>query len=501
MTNLGGPLPVEGVAPGSTLLLVGPPMAGKRQLALRTLAAGVTETDPTALITTDSSPAAVRAEYGEYLSGIDAPVTVVDGTGGAYPDEPDGGHRLVVSTPSDLGAIGTATMDALEDVTTGDQGTPRIGLLSLTSLTLSSSQEEIVRFTHSLTQATAERDGLAVLTGHTESFERADLVALRSLVDGVVSVRPAADGVEVLIDGIEGVPASWTHISLPASARADVAVSEPPGPAATTTEPGGAGQTWRFDSLADLVQEVDADRPTLTICNRESSDDVLGDIETFFDGLGITVRTTRLSVEQPRDVALLHRGPELIAASSLTSLAGGIAAARADADPFEQRTAPDVLTALNQRIFRADGVEKQFLIDASTAVEMTAWRTGEGRLYAGFQELSRYWESERTRRVMGRLADNGVEVRIVGVPDIVPAPDHANITVIPRESAEVEESWFVAYDGDGRPDRKCSLVVRELEPEVYNGFWTFEPSLTSEIVAYLDATYTPSGDAGQQART
>jgi hypothetical protein len=476
-------------------------MAGKRQLGLRTLAAGVTEADPTALITTDSSPAAVRAEYSEYLPEAETPVTVVDGTGGAYSDQPDGHQRQPLATPSDLGAVGSATIDALEDVTAGSPGTARIGLFSLTSLTLSSSQEEIVRFVHSLTQATAERGGLTVLTGHTESFEREDLIVLQNLVDGVVSVRPAADGVEVLIDGVPDAPESWTHVDLPATARADLSVSEPAGPVSTTTAPRGTGQSWRFDSLAALIEQVDADRPTLTICNRESSDDILGDIETFFEGLGITVRTTRLNVEQPRDVALLHRGPELLAASSLSAVAGGIAAARADSDPFEQRTAPDVLTALNQRIFGAAGVEKQFLIDASTAVEMTAWRTSGGRLYAGFQELSRYWESNRTRRVMSQIAAAGVDVRIIGVPDVVPAPEHGNITVIARETPEVEDSWFVAFDGDGRPERKCSLVVREREPTVYNGFWTFEPRLTSEIISYLEATYIPSGDTGQQART
>lgn len=55
MYSVGSLLPVEGIEPGSTLLVVGPPMTGKPDLVLQLLAQGFDTEEGAAVISTDAS--------------------------------------------------------------------------------------------------------------------------------------------------------------------------------------------------------------------------------------------------------------------------------------------------------------------------------------------------------------------------------------------------------------------------------------------------------------
>jgi len=499
MVRTGDRLPIDSVPGGTTLLCVGPPMAGKRRLALRLLADGATDDDTTVLVSTDSSTAALRAEYKSALDGVSPAVGIVDSAGDAYGETADNEWTRHVSMPAELGNVGSAVLDLLDTLGEGRDGSvDRIGVLSLTTLALNADVDQTIRFVHSLSRLVEERSGFAVLTAHENSFSKTDLGQVEALVDGVVYTREGTDGLEVRIEGLDGGQ-EWSSVPISTAPRSELGVPQPATPASGTSEPTGATTDLAFDSLAELIAQVDGDRPTLTVCNRESPDDRLETVREFFEDLDIDVRETELAAENPRDVALLHRGPVQMASSPLSQLASGVETANADDDPFATRRGPDVLEALHERVFGARGVEKQFLIDASTAIEMTAWQTGGGQLLAGFQHLSRYWESQRSRRVMHRIADAGVDVHIYGVPDVVPTVDRPNVTIHPDSSTEIEESWFVTYDGDGRTDRTGTLVVRETDPEVYEGFWTYEPSISRDVFRYLRDTYGVLEEAGQQA--
>jgi KaiC/GvpD/RAD55 family RecA-like ATPase len=499
MIHTGGRLPIDSVPGGTTLLCVGPPMAGKRRLALRLLADGATDDDTTVLVSTDSSSAALRAEYESALDGVSPAIGVVDSAGDAYGGATDNEWTRHVSMPAELGNVGAAVTELLDSLGSGRSGAvDRIGVLSLTTLSLNADVDQTVRFVHSLARLVDEREGLGVLTAHESSFAGTDLQQIEALVDGVVYTREGSDGLEVRVEGI-GDETGWQSVPISTAPRSELGVPQPAKPASGTSEPTATAADLSFDSQADLIEQVDGDRPTLTICNRESPDDRLATVRTFFEDLDISVRETELATENPRDVALLHRGPVQMASSPLSQLASGVETANAENDPFATRRGPDVLEALHERIFGARGVEKQFLIDASTAIEMTAWQTGGGRLLAGFQQLSKYWESPRSRRVMHGIADAGVDVHIYGVPDVVPTVDRPNVTIHPDSSPEIEESWFVTYDGDGRTDRTGTLVVRETDPEVYEGFWTYEPSISRDVFRYLRDTYGVVEEAGQQA--
>jgi DICT domain-containing protein len=178
-----------------------------------------------------------------------------------------------------------------------------------------------------------------------------------------------------------------------------------------------------------------------------------------------------------------------VAASSLPAIEAGIASETAELDPFASDRGPDVLAAIDGDVYGAVDMDKQSLIDASTAIEMTAWRVGGGEFHAGFQKLSRCFASPRSRRVMRRLADAGVDVHVYGEPDVVPEPDHRNLTAHPDRSREIARSWFVAYDGDGDPDRQAALVVQEDGEQRYHGFWTYEAGVARAVVAYVADTY------------
>ena len=66
-----------------------------------------------------------------------------------------------------------------------------------------------------------------------------------------------------------------------------------------------------------------------------------------------------------------------------------------------------------------------------------------------------------------------------------------------HEDAEVKESWFVVFDGDGDDTHKAALVSEERDPGEFYGFWTYEPDLVNEVVAYFRGGRAPvsSSDA------
>ncbi|MFB6074008.1 MAG: DICT sensory domain-containing protein [Haloarculaceae archaeon] len=494
MFPTGGLLPVEDLPGGTTVLCVGPPLAGKREYILRLLGVDTRGSDATVLVSTDSSSRGVRADYAANVDGERPRLGVVDCTGETYGATVADRDGRTVSSRPELGSVGTALADLLAELddSGNDGGRVRVGLLSLTSLALGADPDATARFVSAFADLIDRHDGLGVLTVHTDTFRREAVGRLEGLVDATLSVREADDAVEVHLAGL-GAPDDWHRVELAGQIRADVAgVDQPSRDRGSSAAPPVASE---FDSLAALIASFDERRPTLTVCNRERPDHAFEAVSAYFEGIGVAVRETDLGTEQPRDVALLHRGDEVVAASPLQAIEAGIASEQADADPFAGDRGPAVLEAIDGDVFGAVDMDRQSLIDASTAIEMTAWRAGEGTLHAGFQRLSRYWHSDRSRRVVRRLAEAGVSVHVYGAPDADPDPAHSNVTVHPDPTPEIGHTWFVAYDGGGHPDRRAALVVEERETDRYHGFWTFESNLAASVVSYVADTYLGPDDA------
>jgi len=115
MYSVGSLLPIDGVDPGSTLLVVGPPMTGKRALAMELLAQGFDD-GGVAVVSTDASAAEIRSSLADYAGrpGAELPLGVVDCVGDSHGTEGLEPLDSRVSSPADLTGIGMELTTLLE---------------------------------------------------------------------------------------------------------------------------------------------------------------------------------------------------------------------------------------------------------------------------------------------------------------------------------------------------------------------------------------------------
>ena len=482
MYDVGEHLPIGGLEPGSTLLVVGPPMTGKRLLSMRLLAEGFDRGEAAALVSTDSSAPDIRASvadvYGESVDSL--PFGVVDCVGEMGSRDELGRLDRRVGSPADLTGIGMELTDLMETLYDEHSAEIRVGLLTLTTMSMYASPEQVVRFLHVMSARITEAEGLGVVVAHSDTMEQEHLQQLRSFVDGVVEVRETADGSsELRVVGLESKSTAWVPLD----------TSQRPSPTGTGGRPTDSLPAVDVpDSLAAVLEAVKGDTPTLTITNFDGAAATLSEIERYFDRHNVTVRQASLDVPEPRSVALLHHGDDLLGAETVTVLRNAIELESADEETFGSRRTPSLLDQLDQSVFGASAADKSLLIDVSHTIEMLAERNGGGRLHAGFQQFSRLADDDRSARIYRRLSEAGTSVTVYGIPDA--ELDLEGVRARGYDTDEIAESWFVVYDGDGDPAEQAALLAIERDDSSeYDGFWTYESDIVRQLDAYLRQTY------------
>jgi hypothetical protein len=468
-------------------------MTRKTDVAVGTLAADDDADTGTVFVTTDDSPSALWQRYRAHVPEADPrSVCIVDATGASAASGPtettvdetatDGSDPCVatVGSPADLTGTGIAVSKLLEALV-AQQGLDRLrlGLLSLNTMVMYADDERVVKFLHAMARRVDAVDGFGLVVVHTDGFDDQLDGQFEAFVDGAVEVRERdAGGIETRLRGL-GEATDWTAVEFDdADPHTDT-----PAPAGAHGEPG----TYPVpESLHAAIAAAEDERPTLTLCNADATTGDGDRLQSYFEARDISVRTATLDASAPRNVALLHRGEELVAATTTDALTDAIALESGDA--FDWRQQPDVLKALHDDAHGARGVDKAFLVEVSRIVEMRSYRTGAGRVDAGFQALSNLWGDPRARRIYDRLVDRGVDVHVYGVPDVqTPADDR--VTVHPSEHEEIRDSWFVVHDGAGDDDGKAALVAEERDPGVFHGFWTRAPGRVDALGTYLRDAY------------
>ena len=483
MYDVGDLLPVDGLDPGSTLLVVGPPMTGKRLLGMQLIERGFDDGEAAAIVSTDSSAGDIRELMGQLHgdSVASLPLGVVDCVGEMQQSDGLGPLDHRVTSPADLTGIGMELTDLLEELYNEHSTRLRMGLFSLTTMSMYASAEQVVRFLHVLSNRVSEAEGVGFVVAHSDTMADEHLQRLRSFVDGVVEVREDDDGgSELRVVGVGEGPTDWVSFSstLP---RARTVSGRPSEPVAVDVP----------ESLRAVMDEVQMGRPTLTVCNYDGSDDTLSDIERYFDRHNVVVQRGSLDTNQPRSFALLHHGPDLLAAENVQSLRNAIELDAENTDAFGERRTSGLLTRLEESVFGASAANKQLLIDVSHTIELLAERNGGGRLHAGFQAFSRLVDDDRSARIYRKLSEAGTEVHVYGVPDA--DLDFEGVTPHGHDRPEIANSWFVVYDGNGDPDQQAALLAFQIgDTDEYNGFWTYDSDIASRLDAYLTETYVDS---------
>ena len=239
-------------------------------------------------------------------------------------------------------------------------------------------------------------------------------------------------------------------------------------------------------SLTELISGVENHEKTLTVFNADA-EAVEAARERFHDR-NLTVRAERTESGRPRAFVVHSAGEaggeeSFVTAASLDDVLGG----GDPTDPgFDDDAYRPILDHLDETMFTS--YDTRQMVAASREIEDRAWRLGKGSLHAGFQYLSIL---EDQMDVYERLASrDGLDVHAYAYPDRESVPEHdTDLTIHVERSAEIEESWFVAYDGAGVDVNKCALLAEEREPRAFYGFWTYDPDTVDWIIDYLERSY------------
>jgi hypothetical protein len=268
-------------------------------------------------------------------------------------------------------------------------------------------------------------------------------------------------------------------------------------------------------SLIELIAGVEAREPTLTVFNADPA--VTKELREHFADRNVRIAEER-SDEGPDGYAVLSRDGEFVTAVTVEELLPGVGggAEPGDDGPLgggatgedataetgtgdRRRVGEPILDHLDETMFTS--YSHADMVAASREIEDRAWRVGDGELHAGFQTLDVLTGEAETYDLLGGKERLDVHAYAANEGD---PPDVDHYTVHVGETAEIRETWFVAYDGGGYDDAKCALLAEERAPGEFFGFWSYDPETVDYIIDYLTERYAtddgeiePTDDVGE----
>jgi KaiC/GvpD/RAD55 family RecA-like ATPase len=204
----------ETVRAGSSLLISGPAMTGKDDLAFNILGDGLSADEGAIAVTTNGTAEDTVAELQARAGTIDAhQVTAIDcrGDGNRQTEQvEDGIYVQRVGSPGNLTDIGiaiTQSFDRLQDAGV-DQG--RLALTSLSTMLTYTDKETVFKFSHVLSSRLDAADFLGVFTIDSTAHDEQTLQIIKQSFDGLVEVRENS-GRQARIRGLSSEPSQWVE--------------------------------------------------------------------------------------------------------------------------------------------------------------------------------------------------------------------------------------------------------------------------------------------------
>lgn len=202
---------VSELAPGTSLLVAGPAMSGKRDVALDLLAAGLVEEHGLLIVSTSDSAGACLDKLERRVQSLDRDrVGVVDCSGSSQQQAIRDVATQRVSSPGDLTGISIGTAKLMQRFTEQDVTDIRHGLVSVSTLLQYLELDVVFKFLHIYTGRIDDTEGLGIFTVETDAHDQQTISTLSSEFDGMVELREMDDGKrEVRIRGLGGASRSW----------------------------------------------------------------------------------------------------------------------------------------------------------------------------------------------------------------------------------------------------------------------------------------------------
>ena len=182
----------ESVDAGVNILISGPPLSGKRKLAMEALAHGANDGEGAVVITTRDSSDRVLSDLRALLDDPNsANIGVVDCVT-KHQGRSASDNELVryASSPLDMTGIGIKFSEFVEEFYTGrNVQRNRVVVDSLSALLMYSDLQTVFRFMHVLTSRIEDADAIGFHVIESTAHDQESLNTLKQLFDGVVEVE------------------------------------------------------------------------------------------------------------------------------------------------------------------------------------------------------------------------------------------------------------------------------------------------------------------------
>jgi KaiC/GvpD/RAD55 family RecA-like ATPase len=195
MYDLAPPLDVE-VEQGSNLLLSGPALTGKKQLAFDILASGVRNGEGAIVVSNTDGAKRVFEALEERVDYTDRPVAVVDCVTRqqGVSEARDDAQVRYTSSPVDMTGVGIKFSELLEEFYEQQSiERNRVFLDSLSTLLMYSDLQTVFRFLHVFTGRVQSVDGLGLYAIDSTAHDDKTMNTLKQLFDGVIETHEDGD--------------------------------------------------------------------------------------------------------------------------------------------------------------------------------------------------------------------------------------------------------------------------------------------------------------------
>lgn len=212
--------PLAELSPGTTVLVSGPPLIGKYELALDFLGRGHASGEAAVVVSTKDDDRTVVSDFDRTVPGFDrSRFGVVECVSGAESDgieTVESGVRVRrTASPGDLTGIGIGLSELMNEFDEAGASGVRVGMDSLSATMVYADFDRVCRFLHVLSNRIVRAGGIGLFTLDGAAVERSQYEALKGLFDGLVELRENDDGShEYRIRGLD-VPREWREYDPP----------------------------------------------------------------------------------------------------------------------------------------------------------------------------------------------------------------------------------------------------------------------------------------------
>lgn len=199
---------LEQLPAGASILISGPAMVGKAELALDLLAVGTDQGQHALAVTPDD-----RAEWvtDAFESDVER-LWIVDCTGTSGGSFGDTDRVKYVNSPGDLTGIGMGVAKCIRAIGVDVRGGLRLSVLSVSTLLQYANRDRVFNFLHVLTGRVSAADYLGVFTLDSAAHDEQTVNVVTSQFDAVVEIREDTEGREFRVRGLAGVDRGWRSL-------------------------------------------------------------------------------------------------------------------------------------------------------------------------------------------------------------------------------------------------------------------------------------------------